>query len=193
MTRWMFPICVVWGQFFLSAFVLQRRLPAAVQASPSRLLVGLLLGVPLASLALLWVCRRLDRDPAKRSPEGDMIVLWFLGFGFSVHAILLANTLGMIPSLHPVLSFATGGLLLGLSLLFPGLSRGSPFGVTHPRALGSDDAWRKTHRRLAYGCLTSGLLAIGLAPFVPSAGMIVACVPVVGVLVGEAASGGRGA
>lgn len=178
MTRWLWPLSIIWAELMLSAFVFQRRLPEALQRDPSTLLVTLLWAGPVVSSLVLAQARRMDRAPERRSDVGNTLVLWLLAFCFSAHALLLAVMTGALAALQPALGLAVGGLCLGWGLLMPRLPFGSPFGLVHAASLHSEAAWRVRHRRLGRGLLLSGVLSFGClwAPRTPY--LIIALAPV---------------
>lgn len=176
--RWFLPGLVVWAQVMLSAFVFERRVPDAVRASPSPLLVVLLIGGPLVSLAILIQARRMDRAPERRSPAGDALVLWLLGFCFSAHALVMAVVTGALTGLQPGLGLAVGALLLGGAGLLPALPYRSPFGLVHRSTLSSPSAWRSRHRRVAAAAAVSGILCLGSLWFPRAPFLVLALAPV---------------
>lgn len=186
MTRWALPILVVWVQLMFSAFVYQRRLPGGVRENPSTLLLVLLLLAPAVSTVSIWVARRFDRPPELRNSANDAVLLWFLAFLFSVHAVVLSVVVGMVPSLQPGLGWAVGGLMLGLGLLLPRLPPGSPFGLRTRLNLNSEAAWTEAHRRLGWASTATGVLSVLGASVMPSHPAVVVCgAPVAWVLVRE--------
>lgn len=163
MRRWVVPWAIVWAGIMLSAFVMEQRLPEAVQSDPSGGVAALLLGVPALSVVVLLALRRLDRDPASQSAVGDAILAWLLAAMFASHALLLAVVTGALPSLHPGLALIAGFLLLGWAALLPSLPPGSPLGLLTRATRADPRLWRRVHREVAIGAALSGGLALASA------------------------------
>lgn len=174
--RWVLPLALVWGQLGLSAFVMDRRLPDAVADSPTLRLGILLIIVPLVSILVLLLGRRVERPPFRSSVVGDALVLWLMTFFFCAHALVLAVVTGDLAGLHPGSAVLVGGLLLGLAALLPSLPPSSPFGLSmEPDP--SPERWRRVHRWVALALALSGGLALASAALPAGLGLLLALAP----------------
>lgn len=179
MLRWRLPLALVSAQLGLGGFVFARRLPAALTAAPSALLLTLLLLAPVASAVVLALGRRLDRRPEDRSPAGDALVVWLLAFLTGAHVLVLGVVSGALEALQPALGLCVAAFLLGLAPLLRRLPWRSPFGLAHPRARADQGAWRRSHLRLARACASSAALSLAVLAIPRHPLLVLALLPVV--------------
>ncbi|MBX2811294.1 MAG: hypothetical protein KTR25_05780 [Myxococcales bacterium] len=160
MARWWAPLGLIWLEWLLSAYVIEKKLPRELRDTASPVLTGAMITLPLLSMLLLAVLRRIDRRG-----DGYLIVLWGMTFFFVVHALVLSVVSGILPELHPSLMVATGIWLLGMGILLPLLPVGSPMGL-HCRALVTNPGrWCHIHRWLGAGVVVSGVGLVGSGCF----------------------------
>lgn len=107
--------------------------------------------LPVLGLIVLWIPDEVDRF----SPTGlellrdraaiDGMVTCVLVFLGTVHALLLANALGLPLPLHRLIPVAVGLMVGGMGLFLPALPRNVWLGITMPWTLASPENWQRSH------------------------------------------------
>lgn len=158
-TRWGLPLALIGSALLLSAYVYFVKLPEPARALTERT-AATFGGAPAVALVLLLVLRVAARLVGGTDRGTDLVIVWVLTFLFSVHAAVLAATIGMISSLKVVVPYVVGLLLLGLGPTIAALGPASPLGIRTPSTLADPGLWRRTHRLAGWLLALAGIAGL---------------------------------
>lgn len=157
LTRWGWPLGVVWASAMLSAWIATYKIPEGIELGAGRAAALFLSGPALQVLTLVVIRKVLSQRANGRG--ADLVVLWLVTFLFGLHAAVLATALQMISSLGRAVPVAIALLMVGLGPALAFLEHKSALGIRTPGTLADPEAWRRTHRFAAATFVIAGLLA----------------------------------